>query len=65
MTDKIQIFQAEKEAGLEHLIEANASIAYEAPALLYQECNEDISCSLNASKNIKELPFVKSFLSLL
>ena len=58
MTDKIQVFQTEKDAGLEPFIEANASIAYEAPALLYQECNEDISCSLNASKNIKELPFV-------
>ena len=37
MNNKIEIFQAEKEAGLESLISANASIAYEAPVLLGNE----------------------------
>jgi len=37
MNNKIEIFQAEKEAGLESLISANASIAYASPVLLGNE----------------------------
>ena len=34
MSNNIKVYQAEKDAGLENLITANASIAYEAPVLL-------------------------------
>jgi len=57
MTDKIQIFQAEKDAGLEHLIEANASIAYEAPALLRYEQENEILAALDTTQRYKKLPF--------
>jgi hypothetical protein len=49
MKDKIEIFKAERDAGLEHLIEANASIAYESPILLDDD-------SLDIQKNFKALP---------
>ena len=49
MKDKIEIFKAEREAGLEHLIEANASIAYQSPILLDDD-------SLDIQKNFKALP---------
>ena len=42
MADKIQVFQAEKDAGLEHAVASNASIAYEAPALLRYEHADDL-----------------------
>ena len=48
MSNKIQVFKAEQDAGLQHMIEANASIAYQAPALLRSKCDEDIACSLNS-----------------
>ena len=50
MNDKIEIFKAEKEAGLESLISANASIAYHAPVLLSDQPAE-------VQKNWKPLPF--------
>mgnify|MGYP005813770969 CR=1 FL=1 len=60
MTDKIQVFQAEQDAGLEHLIEANASIAYEAPlwseALLRHDQENEILTSID-SKPLKTLPY--------
>ena len=53
MNDKIEIFKAEKEAGLESLISANASIAYHAPVLLSDQPAE-------VQKNWKPLPFAKA-----
>ena len=34
MSNNIKVYQAEKDAGLENIITANASIAYESPVLL-------------------------------
>ena len=53
MNNKIEIFQAEKDAGLESLISANASIAYQAPVLLSDQPAE-------IQKNWKPLPFAKA-----
>ena len=36
----IPIFDVEKEAGLEHLIQSNASIAYHSPVLLDNEVKD-------------------------
>ena len=60
MTDKIQIFKAEEDAGLKHRIESNASIAYQAPVLLHKECDEDIACSLKATTPNRLPTFVKA-----
>lgn len=60
MTDKIQIFKAEEDAGLKHLIESNASIAYQAPILLHKECDEDIACSIKATTPNHLPAFVKA-----
>ena len=46
MSSTIPVFKAEQDAGLQHLIESNASIAYQTPILLDQECHEDIACSI-------------------
>ena len=60
MTDKIQIFKAEEDAGLKHLIQSNASIAYQSPILLHEECDEDIACSLKATTPNHLPAFVKA-----
>ena len=39
MNNKMQVFKAEKEAGLEHLIRSTAAIAYHSPVLLEQEAD--------------------------
>ena len=59
MSDKIKVFKAEQDAGLQHMIESNASIAYQAPALLRSKCDEDIACSLN-SKTPTTPPSIKA-----
>ena len=59
MSDKIKVFQAEQDAGLQHAVESNASIAYQAPALLRSKCDEDIACSLN-SKTPTTPPSIKA-----
>ena len=46
MSSTIPVFKAEQDAGLQHLIESNASIAYQTPILLDKECHEDIACSI-------------------
>tara|TARA_B100001123_G_C15336924_1_gene1033225 strand:- start:3775 stop:5373 length:1599 start_codon:yes stop_codon:yes gene_type:complete len=60
MSNKIQIFKAEEDAGLKHIIESNASIAYQAPALLHPQCDEDIACSLKATTPDHLPAFVKA-----
>ena len=46
MSSTIPVFKAEQDAGLQHLIESNASIAYQTPILLDRGCHEDIACSI-------------------
>ena len=53
MTNKIQVFAAEKEAGLEHAIQANATIAYHTPVLLKDQ-------PLEIRSRFKPLPFTKA-----
>ena len=53
MTNKIQVFAAEKEAGLEHAIHANATIAYHTPVLLKDQ-------PLEIRSRFKPLPFTKA-----
>lgn len=66
---KVQVFQAEIDAGLEQVIQSSASIAYEAPAMLGasslistlpDKCDKDIECSLNVEQSSKEMPFLKA-----
>ena len=67
---QVQVFQAEIDAGLEQLIQANASIAYEAPVMfgssalistLPDKCDKDIECSLTSQQvSSKEMPFLKA-----
>jgi hypothetical protein len=58
MSNKIQVYQAEKDAGLEEIIVANASIAYESPAL------SNSQLLVNKSKDIRDAilpePFTKA-----
>ncbi|MAH45113.1 hypothetical protein CMI37_04740 [Candidatus Pacearchaeota archaeon] len=49
MNDKVQVFKDEQDAGLEALIQANASIAYHSPILVGDD-------SLDIKKNFKSLP---------
>ncbi len=60
MSNKIQVFKAEEDAGLQHLIESNASIAYQAPILLHKECDEDIACSIKSNIPTQPPAFVKA-----
>ena len=60
MSDKIQIFKAEEDAGLKHLIESNASIAYQSPILLHNDCDNDIACSLKDTTSNHLPAFVKA-----
>ena len=58
MSNKIQVYEAEKNAGLEDVIVANASIAYETPAL------SNPKLLVNSSKDIRDAilpePFTKA-----
>ena len=58
MSNKIQVYEAEKNAGLEDIIVANASIAYETPAL------SNPKLLVNSSKDIRDAilpePFTKA-----
>ena len=58
MSNKIQVYEAEKNAGLEDIIVANASIAYETPAL------SNPKLLVNNSKDIRDAilpePFTKA-----
>ena len=50
MSSTIPVFKAEQDAGLQHLIESNASIAYQTPILLDKECHENIACSIRGEE---------------
>ena len=58
MSNKIKVYEAEKEAGLEEVIVANASIAYETPAM------SNPKLLVNNSKDIRDAilpePFTKA-----
>jgi len=67
MNNKIEIFQAEKKAGLEAQIRANASIAYHAPVLLGNDLespaeSKPLTWIANAAKDDPDIHHVYSIL---